>query len=129
MEKSIYLLCFLAAGSFIIYKLFLEKDQPLSESKYKPKTSVIKIICGDCCGEGNVTPVYTYLDSLGCCTGCAGKSYVLATEIALAKENKRRDRVAAYDAMTKAEKLNPQLNNSLLEWEKQGNADLYTRPS
>src|SRR5262245_18340728 len=41
----------------------------------------VQIICGNCSGEDD-RPVKTYLDRVGQCSMCGGRSYVLASAVA-----------------------------------------------
>lgn len=64
----------------------------------QPRTALltigVQIICGDCSGEDE-HPIKTYMNRYGSCSQCGGKSYLLASAIALntllAKATRLRD--------------------------------------
>lgn len=64
----------------LVYSLtrsrFIDSSQ-LSEPRPAAVVLGVQIICGNCAGEADL-PVKTYLDRLGNCTQCGGRSYILA---------------------------------------------------
>lgn len=54
----------------------------LSQPRPALLTIGIQIICGDCSGDQS-TPVKTYLDRSGNCSHCGGRSYLLASAVAI----------------------------------------------
>ena len=62
---------------------FIRTGQPeIIESRTSLVEMGVQIICGDCSGDNNI-PVKTYLNRSGNCDRCGGRSYVLASELAL----------------------------------------------
>ena len=55
--------------------------QPEKPSLYY---SAVQIICGDCSGEA-IMPMKTFMDRHGNCERCGGSSYVLASEVGIAR--------------------------------------------
>ncbi|MCI0485554.1 MAG: hypothetical protein L0229_03035 [Blastocatellia bacterium] len=54
----------------------------LSEPHAPLATIGIQIICGDCSGDSRI-PVKTYLNRSGNCDQCGGRSFILASDLAL----------------------------------------------
>ena len=42
----------------------------------------VQIVCGDCSGEDE-QPIKTYMNRIGSCSQCGGKSYLLASALAM----------------------------------------------
>ncbi|MCI0487652.1 MAG: hypothetical protein L0229_13755 [Blastocatellia bacterium] len=67
----------------VVLSYFMKTGQP---QLIGPRTSLVEmgvqIICGDCSGD-NAMPVKTFLNRSGNCDRCGGRSYVLASELAL----------------------------------------------
>lgn len=68
----------------LVLTYMLVRKQPIGSSQLleTPAASLVTaatIICGDCCGDGE-EPARTYLDSLGNCAQCGGRSYVFASD-------------------------------------------------
>lgn len=53
--------------------------EPVSKQSM-PGVTAIQIVCGDCGGDSTF-PVKTLLTSIGTCSRCAGRNYVLAAKI------------------------------------------------
>jgi hypothetical protein len=75
----------------------VQKTDPnqLRAAHYNPVIVGVQIICGDCAGDSPI-PVKTYLDRLGHCSQCGGRSYLLASSLALYAENLRYMRMAEF---------------------------------
>lgn len=54
----------------------------LSQPRSPLLTIGVQIICGDCSGNESL-PVKTYLDRFGNCSHCGGRSYLLASAVAV----------------------------------------------
>jgi DnaJ-class molecular chaperone len=50
----------------------------LIEPRASTLTIGVQIICGNCSGDGH-SPIKTYLERLGTCSQCGGRSYILAS--------------------------------------------------
>ena len=81
----------------LTYILTRRLDQSDSSQLSEARNSILKvgvqIVCGDCAGD-NYTPVRTLLDNKGQCDQCGGRSYVLASNLALSAVLARRSRFA-----------------------------------
>ena len=75
----------------------IKKADPnqLKNAHYAPVTVGVQIICGDCAGDSPI-PVKTYLDRLGHCSQCGGRSFLLASSLALYAEQLRHMRMAEF---------------------------------
>lgn len=98
MLISVSVLIFIAL-LFFVFKFKADIEKSFHEPKQTAKVSPIRIICGDCSGEDLAIPILTLLSVNGTCMNCDGLSYVLASDIGLIIEMRRRERVSAYDAM------------------------------
>lgn len=75
----------------------VQKADPnqLKDVRFSPVTVGVQIICGDCAGDSPI-PVKTYLDRLGHCSQCGGRSFLLASSLALYAEHLRHMRMAEF---------------------------------
>jgi hypothetical protein len=66
------------AATYGLSRLRADGEERLANPHGEIMTVGVQIICGDCSGDGD-HPVKTYLDRLGKCGQCGGRSYVLAS--------------------------------------------------
>lgn len=64
--------------TYFLTKSCGEDISQLSEPHSELVYTGIQIICGDCSGENDI-PIKTYIDRLGNCSQCGGRSYILAS--------------------------------------------------
>ncbi|HSB08348.1 MAG TPA: hypothetical protein VLM38_02470 [Blastocatellia bacterium] len=76
----------IATGILVAWIALMKSRTPDGTKLNQPRPVLlamgVQIICGDCSGQEDL-PVKTYLDRLGNCSLCGGRSYVLASIAAM----------------------------------------------
>ena len=83
----------LIAATFVLGYLFTTRQEELTGERTPLVFMGVQIICGDCCGDGEL-PGKTYLNRTGNCDRCGGHSYILASDLALHALHKRAMKLA-----------------------------------
>jgi len=84
----------LSVACVVLIKSRVADSAQLDQPRPALLTIGVQIICGDCSGEGQ-HPIKTYMNRYGSCGQCGGKSYLLASAVAinslLARATRLRD--------------------------------------
>jgi hypothetical protein len=70
--------------------------EDLTEPRRSVPTMGVQIICGNCSGDLE-TPIKTYLDRVGRCESCGGRSFILASSRGIYAQRLRASRAATAD--------------------------------
>ena len=63
---------------YSLSKCLTVQEFKMSEPRAQTLTIGVQIICGDCSGDAE-SPIKTYLNRVGDCAQCGGRSYMLAS--------------------------------------------------
>jgi len=72
----------LSLASLVLVKSRVTDSAQLQQPRPSLLTIGVQIVCGDCSGEGE-QPIKTYMNRYGTCGQCGGKSYLLASAVAM----------------------------------------------
>ena len=79
---SVATLIALGLACVVLMKSRVTDSAQLDQPRPALLTIGVQIICGDCSGEDE-HPIKTYLNRYGSCSQCGGKSYLLASAVAI----------------------------------------------
>jgi hypothetical protein len=79
---SVATLIALGLACVVLMKGRVTDSAQLDQPRPALLTMGVQIICGDCSGEGE-HPIKTYINRHGSCCQCGGKSYLLASAVAM----------------------------------------------
>ena len=65
-------------AAYSLSKWLTDQEFKMSEPPAQMLTIGVQIICGDCSGDAE-SPIKTYLNRVGDCAQCGGRSYMLAS--------------------------------------------------
>lgn len=82
----------LSLASVVLMKSRVTDSAQLEQPRPALLTIGVQIICGDCSGEDE-HPIKTYMNRYGSCSQCGGKSYLLASAVAINRLLARATRV------------------------------------
>lgn len=72
----------LSLACVVVMKSRVTDSAQLDQPRPALLTIGVQIICGDCSGEDE-HPIKTYMNRYGSCSQCGGKSYLLASAVAI----------------------------------------------